>query len=107
MGRHFARVYAGGTVAKEKLTALGLGEKEVTEALRVFLKALGDLTRLDQARSIQNGKWIYIYNILEDFSKTFDGVFVLAEESMYYFTSDGSGGKEPVFTHYIILVEVK
>lgn len=102
-----ARVYAGGTVPKDKLAELGLGEKDVTEALKCFLTALGDRTRLDQTISIQNGKWIYVYDISEDASETFGSVFILAEESMYYFASDGSGIKEPVFTHYIILIEIK
>lgn len=64
-GETATRVYAGGTLAKEKLETLGLTKKEVIGKLVFFVNRLGDKTRLDEDAEVSEGEdWKYTYKVL-------------------------------------------
>lgn len=65
-GEKASRVYAGGTLNKERLDKLGITDKDVIGKLIFFVNQLGEKTRLDTETELTEGDWIYTYKILED-----------------------------------------
>lgn len=64
-GEVATRVYAGGTLTKDKLEALGLTKKDVIGKLVLFVNKLGDKTRLDEDAEVLEGEdWKYTYKVL-------------------------------------------
>lgn len=64
-GEIATRVYAGGTLAEEKLVKFGLTGKEVIGKLVFFVSELGDKTRLDEDVKMIDGKWKYNHKVLK------------------------------------------
>ena len=96
-GEVATRVYAGGTLTKEKLEALGLTKKEVIGKLVLFVNKLGDETRLDEDAEVSEGEdWKYTYKVL---GKVEEIPLDLGQEEIRYKDS-------LVFIHFHILSPV-
>ena len=96
-GEVATRVYAGGTLTKEKLEALGLTKKEVIGKLVLFVNKLGDETRLDEDAEVSEGEdWKYTYKVL---GKVEEIPLDLGQEEIRYKDS-------LVFIHFYILSPV-
>lgn len=64
-GNQATRVYAGGTLAAEKLVKLGLTKKDVIGKLAFFVNKLKDKTRLDTSSHANDGLWTYTYKVVK------------------------------------------
>ncbi len=62
------RVFAGGIVSPEKLSALGIHESQVIAYLKKQLSVFADKTRLhEEVTPPADGDWQYRYRIVEDY----------------------------------------
>lgn len=64
-GEQATRVYAGGSLEEEKLKEMGLTGKDVIGKLVLFVKRLGDKTRLDEDAESTEGEWTYSYKVMK------------------------------------------
>lgn len=65
-GKRFTRLYAGGTIASDKLAEIGLTKKEIIGYLVAKIRELGDKTRLIDECRVDDGDWAYEYTQLDD-----------------------------------------
>jgi len=96
-GEKATRVYAGGTIDKEKLEKLGLTGKDVVKKLIFFVNKLRNKTRLDTDTEAVEGDWIYSYRIIEPIKE----IPVTAGVEKIKFKGN------PVFIHFHINSPVK
>lgn len=96
-GEKTTRVYAGGTLSKEELGKMGLTKKDVIGKLVLFIKQLGDKTRLDEEAEAFEGDWKYTYQVLR---KVEEIPLVLGAEEIRYKNS-------LVFIHFHVLSPIK
>ena len=62
------RVYAGGIIAPEKLSALRITEAQVLGYLKKYLSQYAGTTRLHEpVASVPDGDWHYRYTIMKDY----------------------------------------
>jgi hypothetical protein len=81
-------LYAGGTVASEKLGALGISEKQVLDYLKEKIAQL-DKTRLhENIQPVVDGDWQYEYSILKNYPEIFltIGVEIIQYKGQTVFT---------------------
>lgn len=96
-GGEATRVYAGGTLAADKLRRLGLTKKDVIGKLAFFVNKLGDGTRLDQDAKMTDGVWRYTYIVLKSVKEI---PVDLGEEEIRH-------NENLVFVHYHIISPVR
>lgn len=96
-GEKATRVYAGGTLSKEKLEKLGLTKKDVIGKLVYFVNKLEGKTRLDEDAEVIDGEWAYTYKVLRSVQEI---PLDLGSEEIKYQNS-------LVFIHFHILSPVK
>lgn len=95
-GQRYTRVYVGGTIADEKLQPLGITKDDVMACLKKSLLIAGAATRFDEAFTLTEGKWKYMYTPGEVDEVV--GV-MMGKEIITY---DGT----PVFVHFFLISSV-
>lgn len=96
-GQKFTRVYAGGTIALEKLQELGTSKPEVLTFLKSIMLDHGEKIRQDSDFEFTNGDWKYIYKVTDQEK---DIPIISGKESIFY-------KNNLVFVHMFVLCPVE